>query len=405
MAAEALEGIKVLEYGNFISAPFCGKLFADFGADVIKIEEPVVGDESRQYGPFVGDVPTPETSGLFMYLNTNKRGITLNLRTPTGQHIFKQLLKTTDIFIENNSKLMEEIGLDYAHLKKANKQLIVTSITPYGQTGSYKRRRGYAINCSALGGMSFTIGEPRRQPLTPPLSLGHYQSGIVAAIASTAALLWRKSTYRGYSVDVSEAETWATWHTGILMTSYIMHGLKRSRWGNRTPGFYPYTILPCKDGYVSMIAIQGYQWKKFLELIGNGHIPDWYSSDPRFQDRREMGQKYADELDALLAPWLMAHSKEEIFTLCQEKGIPFTPVRNMAEVVNSPHLEARGYFTEVGRKETGSFKIPGAPFKLSSTPWRIRRAAPLLGEHNEEIYGNLGYNRGGLCELRRTGII
>jgi len=257
-----------------------------------------------------------------------------------------------------------------------------------------------------LGGQSVCAGEPGREPLTPPLSLGHYQSGAAGAVAALAALFARELTGKGQQADISEAQVWATLHTGNQVSAYVMHGLKRMRWGHRTPGVYPYTILPCQDGYVSMIAIQGYQWKRFLELIGDGEVPDWYANDPRFKERREISLKYADEMDALLAPWLMSHTKEEIYSLCREKRIPFAPVKNIKEVVNDSHLEVREYFVEVEHPATGPLKYAGAPYKLSQTPWKVDNPAPLLGEHNEEVYcQRLGYSREELSQLRRGEII
>jgi len=407
MDEKALTGVKVLEYANFIAGPYCGKLLADLGAEVIKIEKPVVGDEARQYGPFPHDLPHPERSGLFLYLNTNKLSITLNTEAATGAKILKELLKESDIFIEDNPPaVMERLGLDYANLEKVNPGIIMVSITPFGQSGPYRDYKGYAINCSALGGQSVCAGEPGREPLTPPLSLGHYQSGAAGAVAALAALFARELTGKGQQADISEAQVWATLHTGNQVSAYVMHGLKRMRWGHRTPGVYPYTILPCQDGYVSMIAIQGYQWKRFLELIGDGEVPDWYANDPRFKERREISLKYADEMDALLAPWLMSHTKEEIYSLCREKRIPFAPVKNIKEVVNDSHLEVREYFVEVEHPATGPLKYAGAPYKLSQTPWKVDNPAPLLGEHNEEVYcQRLGYSRGELSQLRRGEII
>lgn len=407
MDEKALTGVKVLEYANFIAGPYCGKLLADLGAEVIKIEQPVVGDEARQYGPFPDDLPHPERSGLFLYLNTNKLSITLNVEATTGANILKELLKESDIFIEDNPPaVMERLGLDYPNLQKVNPGIIMVSITPFGQSGPYRDYKGYAINCSALGGQSVCAGEPGREPLTPPLSLGHYQSGAAGAVAALAALFARELTGEGQQADISEAQVWATLHTGNQVSAYVMHGLKRMRWGHRTPGVYPYTILPCQDGYVSMIAIQGYQWKRFLELIGDGEVPDWYANDPRFKDRREISLKYADEMDALLAPWLMSHTKEEIYSLCREKRIPFAPVKNIKEVVNDPHLKVREYFVEVEHPATGPLKYPGAPYKLSQTPWKVDKPAPLLGEHNEEVYcQRLGYAREELSRLHRGGVI
>jgi crotonobetainyl-CoA:carnitine CoA-transferase CaiB-like acyl-CoA transferase len=407
MADKALSGLKVLEWADFIAGPYCGKLLADLGAEVVKVEKPGVGDEARQRGPFPDHIPHPEKSGLFLYLNANKLGVTLDVETATGTKIFKQLVKEADILIEDHAPAaMQSLGLDYASLQEVNPALIMVSITAFGQTGPYKDYKGYAINSSALGGQSVCAGEPGREPLTPPMGLGHYQSGAAGATAAMAALFARDLNGKGQQVDISEAQVWATLHTGNQESSFIMHGMKRMRWGHRTPGVYPYTILPCKDGFMSMIAIQGYQWKRFLELMGDGQVPEWYASDPRFQDRRELSLKYADEMDGLLAPWLTAHTKQEIYGLCREKRVPFAPVRNMEEVVNDEHLKVRDYFVEFDHPVVGKVKYPGAPGNFSETPWAIDRPAPLLGEHNEEVYCNrLGYAREDLEELRNAGAI
>ena len=407
MADTALSGLRVLELADFIAGPYCGKLLADLGAEVVKLEKPNTGDEARRHGPFPKDIPDPETSGLFLYLNANKLGATLNVEAATGLKIIKELIRDTDIFVEGNPpKVAEQLGLTYPVLREINPRLIMVSITPYGQTGPYKDYKGYALNCSAVGGQSVCAGEPGREPLTPPLSLGHYQSGAAGAAAAMGAILCRESSAKGQHIDISEAQVWATLHTGNQESSFIMHGMKRMRWGHRTPGVYPYTILPCKDGFMSMIAIQGYQWKRFLELMGGGEVPEWYSKDPRFQDRREISLKHADEMDALLAPWLTSHTKKELYQMCLEKRIPFSPVKNIGEVVEDEHLKVREYFVEIDHPVAGKFKYPGAPGKMSETPWAIERPAPLLGQHNEEIYCHrLGYSTEELTELHRGGII
>lgn len=405
--SKALTGLRILEYADFIAGPYCGKLLGDMGAEVVKIEKPNLGDDSRRHGPFPQDIPHPEKSGLFLYLNANKLGITLNTESTTGVNILRELLRNADILIEDKPPAAkEQSSLSYTHLKKANPRVVVVSITAFGQSGPYKDYKGYAINCSGLGGQSVCAGEPGREPLTPPLSLGHYQSGAAGAAAAMAAVLAREMTGEGQHVDISEAQVWATLHTGNQESAFVMHGMKRMRWGHRTPGVYPYTILPCRDGYMSMIAIQGYQWKRFLELIGDGAVPDWYAGDPRFQDRREISLKYANEMDALLAPWLTSHTKDEIHRLCLERRIPFCPVKNMKDVVNDEHLKVRKYFVDVQHPMAGVLKFPGAPGKLSETPWRIERPAPLLGQHNEEIYCHrLGYSREELTEMHRGGVI
>lgn len=406
MEAKALSGLKVIEYAKCISGPYCTKLLADLGAEVIKVEEPGKGDEARAYGPFSGDVPHPERGGLFLYLNCNKLGITLNVKTSTGHEILQRLLREADVFVTNYPpKIAEELGLDYSRIREIKSKIIATFIAPFGQTGPYRHYNGYAINCSALGGMTLCTGERGREPLTPPLSLGHFQAGAAGAAGTLFALFGERKTGKGQQVDVSEADVWAICHTGHMMAGYVMAGMKRMRWGHRTPGIYPYTILPCKDGYVFMYCPRGSDWKRFLEIIGGGKMPDWYADVPKFSDRRELSLEYADQMDALLAPWLLSHTKKEIYDLCR-KELPIAPINTAAEVLKDEHLTARQYFVETDHEEAGRLKYPGAPYKFSETPWRIERAAPLLGEHNELIYcQRLGFSREELISLRKEGVI
>ena len=403
MAEKALSGLKVVEYGSFVSAPYCAKLMADLGAEVIKVEDAGRGDESRRCGPFPDDIPHLEKSGLFLYLNTNKLGITLDVKVRTGQKIMRELLRDADVFVENNSpKLMADLGLDYEGLKALNPRLIVTSITPYGKTGPYRDYKGYAINTAALGGQSMRTGEPNRAPLSPPLSQSHYQSGAMAAAATFGAVFARMATGLGQQVDIAESEVWATIHLGHGVHLGVFEGRKSIRSGHRTISVYPWCILSCKDGYMCLIAIQGFQWKRFLEAMGS---PEWMA-DPRFRDRIAMAWQYADEVDSLVETWLLDHTKDEVFQICREKQITFAPVRSVAEVAQDPHFEARGYFVEADRRYVGSLKYPGAPYKWSETPWELSRPAPTLGEHNEEIYsGRLGYCGEDLVRLRRAGAI
>jgi len=403
LVQQALEGLKVVEYGSFISAPYCAKLMADLGAEVIKIEEPGTGDESRRYGPFPDNVPHLERSGLFLYLNSNKLGVTLNVRSATGRKILKGLLSQADVFVENcKPGSMAELGLDYEALKEVNPRLIVTSITPFGQTGPYRRYKGYALNTAAFGGQSMRTGEPSRPPLAPALSQSHYQGGSMGAAATMGAVFSRMTTRLGQHVDISEADVWATIHLGHGVHLGVFEGRKSIRSGHRTISVYPWCILPCKDGYMCLIAIQGYQWKRFLEAIGE---PEWMR-DERFRDRIMMAWQYADEVDSLVETWLIDHTKEEIFQMCREGQITFAPVRDIDEVMSNAHFAERGYFVDMDRKYVGTLKYPGAPYQLSETAWRLSKPAPALGEDNEAIYcKRLGYSREDLVQLRRGGII
>ncbi len=408
MNGEIFKGLKVVELADFISGPYCGQLMANFGADLIKIEKPGVGDEARSYGPFPNDTPHLERSGLFLCLNTNKKGVTLDVTKPRGHEIFLDLIKDADVLIENSPpRLMEELKLDYNSLKEVNPNLIVSSLTAFGQTGPYKDYKAEAINVAAVGGFSLTVGSPDREPLTAPLSIGDYQSGAISALGITTALIARNKIGKGQHIDVSGLDIWAGAVTGQLVSAYVFKGMKKCRGGYRIAGsVYPSEVVPCKDGYVWLIAIQGYQWKRFLEVIGGGKVPDWYANDARFKDRREMNLKWADELDAHLLPWLKELTKEEFFTIARKNHLPFTPIRNIADVLSEPHFKERPFFIDIEHPETGTLKYPGAPFRLSKTPWKVKSYAPLLGQHNEEIFcGCLGFSKGDLDLLRDKEVI
>ncbi|MBI2907236.1 MAG: CoA transferase [Chloroflexi bacterium] len=399
MAESALSGLKVVEYGGFMASQ-CGKLLGDMGAEVIKVEEPQ-GDRLREYGPFPGDIPNQEASGLFLFLNTSKLGVTLDLRPETGKEILGKLLAEADVFVHDKSPAAaRRLGLGYRKLSAINRRLIVTAITPFGATGPYKDYKGYDLNILAAGG-GMNSGDPDREPLKHANQQGFIQGGLHAASATLAAVLARELTGRGQIVDISAAAVWFLFQGIMDVPAYFQGRVARRSGFRRANMVYPFQLSQVKDGYMLMIAIRGYQWKRFLEMVGGGQVPDWYASDPRFTDRFEMGRKYADELDERLAPWLMSHTKEKIFALCREGHVPFAPVYTVAEEVDHPHLNQRGFFTEVE-----GLQMPGRPFLMSGTPWRMQRPAPALGEHNEQVYcERLGYSKAELAALRQAGTI
>ena len=405
MTSGVLDDVRVLEIGQGISSCFCGKLFADLGAEVIKVEPPDAGDELRAHGPFPGDVPHPERSGLFLYLNTSKLGVTLDLASPTGRGILRQLLGSADVLVENYAPgALASWGLDVPALLDAFPRLVITSVTPYGQSGPWRDYRGYDINVAAVSGVAAGIGSPDREPLALPLAQTEYQGAIAGAVATLFALFARDMTGRGQHVDVSSADVLATLHVAHSKLPPVLYrDARHARTGHRDPEMpYPQTTLQCKDGYMCLGAPQIQQWARFTQAMGN---PDWVQN-PRYRKRRAMAQEYPDEVDALLAPWLMARTKEEIFTLCREHHVPFAPIRTMDEVASDPHLAERGFFVAAEHPAAGPLTYPGAPYKLSAAGWAIRRPAPLHGEHNEEVYCNrLGYSRGDLCALRRAGVV
>ena len=404
MSSGVLQGVRVIEWGNFVSAPFCGKVLAELGADVIKVEPPRHGDDSRRHGPFPGGLPDPERSGLYLFANIYKRGLTLDLATATGRDFLDRLLGSADVFLENQPRaVLLEQHLDYESLRDKHPGLVVTTISPYGRSGPYKDYAGYDLTANALGGLSFGTGHPRREPLTTPLYQASYLAGLGAAFATVVALLARDASGRGQQVDVAEAQVAGVLLSGYHLPTYIYRGVAGSRAGNRMRlGLFPNCVLPCKDGYVCIDAPQLEQYQRFLALLEN---KEWVN-DPRYRDRRAMSDEYPEEAEALITPWFMAHTKKEILEICLENRIPCVPVRNFDEVLTDPHLSSRDYFQTLDHPNAGRWRYPGPPYRLSATPCRAIRPAPALGQHNAEILcGELRLPVSDLPEMARAGII
>ena len=400
----ALQGVRVVEWGSLVSAPFCGKLLAELGAEVIKVEPPGTGDDGRNSGPFPRGVPHPERSGLFLFANLNKRGVTLNLTDAAGRGLLGRLLESADVFLENQPlELLRQTGLDYASLQVQHPRLVVTSISPYGRSGPYQEYRGYDLTANAMSGLSFGTGHPHREPLTTPMHQASYLAGVGGAFATIVALLGRDLTGRGQLVDVAEAQVIGTLLTGYHLPTYIYRGVAGWRSGNRMRlGLFPNCVLPCQDGYICIDAPQIEQYQRFLALLGE---QDWME-EPRYRDRRAMSDQYPAEAESLIAPWFMQRTREEILQACLANRIPCVPVKTFDEVLADPQLNYRDYFQEVGRVEAGGYRYPGPPYRLSETPCRVVRPAPTLGQHNREILGGeVGISEAELAQLVRGGIV
>jgi crotonobetainyl-CoA:carnitine CoA-transferase CaiB-like acyl-CoA transferase len=402
MAYTLLAGLKVLELGGLISAPYCGKLLADMGAEVMKIEPPATGDPARQYGPFLNDDPHRERSGLFLYLNAQKQGVTLNLATPTGQSILRELVARSDALVHNLPvQDMRRVGLNYEGFSRVNPGLVMASITPFGLTGPYRNYKAYDINLAAAGGICTGLGEEGREPLTFGTPQVGYFAGMAAASSILMALLARDNVGSGQHIDIAEVETMAGVYNGpeALMAVYQWRMTRRT--GHHALDFpYPNCILRCKDGYIFVGAPEGRQWRQLLEVMGS---PEW-SKDPRFRNRTEMNNLYADELDGYLESWLMNYTKAELLDIALEHRIPLAPVRGYDEVSHDPSLA--DLFVDIDRADTGPIAYPGPPYRLVDAEAAPQHPAPYLGQHNEEVYCRvLGYTRQQLAKLYQTGII
>jgi crotonobetainyl-CoA:carnitine CoA-transferase CaiB-like acyl-CoA transferase len=382
----ALDGIRIIELGQAVSAPYCAKLFADYGADVIKVEPPG-GEVARRWGPFPGDEPHPEKSGLYFFLNTNKRGVTLDVGAPRGREILLELLRHADALIENNPpKRMRQWDLDYDTLARANPNLVMISITPFGQTGPYSDWNGCDLNAYHLSGASHRYcGRPGEAPLEHGTFAADFFGAAAAASWGLAAIFGRDRAGGGQHVDVSCAEAIAaTFVGGQNIGGYAQDGIFDRRTGVGMPLGAPATILPCKDGHVWMLALEPDQWNGVSRVMGN---PEWAQLE-MFQDMFVRAQN-AEAIYPLIEQWTMEHGKMEIMERCQAEGAPVTAVFTVAEAAASEHLKQRGYIVEVEHPLLGKVRDLGAPFKLPATPGGPSRPAPLLGQHNDEVYSTL----------------
>jgi crotonobetainyl-CoA:carnitine CoA-transferase CaiB-like acyl-CoA transferase len=399
MSDGALQGVRLLEYGQLVSAPYCAKLLADLGAEVIKIEEPPAGDPARRRGPFPDDIPHPEKSGLFLYVNTNKLGITLDPSTPTGRLIFERLAQQADVLVEDRPPgEMERLGLDYATLSALNPGLIVTSITPFGQTGPYKDYKCHHLNLyHASGHSSFFYVAPKKDNEPPIVGggwVGEYDTGLMAAVATLAALMARLATGEGQHIDISKFDTMVT------LERVAVSGYANNPDPPQLPGMVA-GLLPSQDGHVVIVPAQDHQWDALVQLMGN---PPWAQEE---RCRNEVSRALnRDGIQPLLEEWASQQYKEDLYVRGQELSVPIGPVRNAGEVMQWPQARHRGFFAEIDHPVAGRLEYPTAAYGLSETPWRARRAAPLLGEHNEEIYCHrLGLSPGDLVRLAGAGVI
>jgi crotonobetainyl-CoA:carnitine CoA-transferase CaiB-like acyl-CoA transferase len=404
MALKALQGAKVLEYCTAISGPYCTKLMADLGAEVIHLEPPRTGDDARRSPPFPQDVPHPEKSGLFLFLNTNKLGITLDPQLPRGKEIFQQLVRDVDVLVEDRSpEQMERMGLGYEDLRRINPGLIVASITPFGRSGPFADYSAHSLNISQVSGQGYLL--PLRSPdleRAPTMVGGNcteYDSGQAAAVAILSALYSKGITGKGQLVEVSKQETLLSFQR-VEVVIFANTGEVSTRTGPKSERLIT-MLFPCKDGHVVLVAPLGHQWKALLKLaeIDEESAPG-LSTDP--ERRTENTEVFRD----LIGNWMKKHTKEEIWRRAQALSCPITPMASAEDVVKSEQMNARGFFAETEHPVAGRIKMPARPYHFSKTPCALERAAPVLGEHNQAIYcERLGYDAEALKELQEAGVI
>lgn len=401
----ALEGLTVLELGEFVAAPYCGKLLADMGARVIKIEPPGRGDYARSYGPFENDLPDSERSGLFLFLNTNKESVTLNLDTAAGVRLLHELLTRADVLIVHAQPAqLQRLGLSAAALREQYPRLVATLISPFGQTGPLSDWRGDAMIASHASGAAYinpaegVADLESEPPLKAPGQFADLTSGLIAAIDTMAAVVGQKRSGEGARIDLSEQEALATTvRTELAAFTYEKALPGRIKVRKRSGGM----LYRCKDGYIVMSGTGEGFWPGLVKMMGS---PAW-TQEEWCKDGIARNQNI-ERVNAAITEWTSLHTPEEVETAALAHRVPCSVVRNVGDMTHDEQLAARGFFVTADHPRAGTLTYPGAPYKHSATPWSLRSSAPLLGQHNEAVYcGLLGYQRADLVRMRQAGII
>ena len=398
MPADLLNGFRVLDMGSGISAPWCAKILTDYGAEVIKVETPGSGDLARRMGPFAGDDPNPEKSLTFLYLNTNKKSVTLDPSSVSGRKLLNLLVADADVLVENYPpSVSKELGLDYASLSAVNPRLVVTSIAPFGQTGPYHNYQATDIVTYALSGLMYHSGDSDQPPLRNVLDQSFYVAGANGAAATQIALFARLSSGEGQHVDVSAAECLGA-HLVQPLPYYNYMGAVKGRRPVRGAGFEE--LMPARDGYVAP-SVQGSRpWEVIANLIGLEELLDEKFSTGAGR------VAHGEELKELLTKGLAQWDRMPLFLASGEARLVFGMAQDAGDLVNCPHLEARDFFVEVDHPVVGQAKYPGMAVRLPGEPLTASQPAPLLGQHNSKIFvQELGYSAEDLVSLRQVGVI
>ncbi len=394
--AGALEDITVLDLSRVLVGPFCSMMLADMGADVIKVEEPGVGDETRTWGPpFVAGEAT-----YFLSINRNKRSITVNLRVAAGREIIYRLADRADIVLENfRPGVAKKLQVDHDTLRARNQRLIYTSFSAFGQTGPYAERPGYDLVLQAMGGIMSLTGYPDRPPVKMGVAISDLAAGMFGAYAIVSALHARTRTGSGQYIDVAlldgQIALLTAWASNFFAT-----GKAPGRYGSGHPQIVPYQAFPTETIEIIVCVTNEKFWGLLCDLLD---IPDM-KDDPRYRTNPDRVQN-RDSLLPVLEAKFLTRTGEEWLERLQTAGIPCAPINTVDRALGDPQVQARGMVAEVNHPKAGRLRLPGPPFKLSDTPATVRSAPPLLGQHTDEILAKIGYSPVEVQSLRQAGVV
>ncbi|HWR29720.1 MAG TPA: CoA transferase [Negativicutes bacterium] len=370
-----LEGLRVLDLSRVLAGPYCTMMLADYGADIVKIEPPKVGDDSRAYGPFIG-----KESAYFMSLNRNKRSMTLNFKKQAECDLFKEIIKYADVVVENyRPGTMEKFGLGYDVLKTINPKIIYASCSGFGHTGPYQFKPAYDIIVQAMGGIMSITGSEDGEPTRVGASVGDIIAGMFTAYGVMMALYHREKTGEGQSVDVGMLDC----QVAILenaIARYVTSGNIPVPMGNRHPSITPFSAFTAKDGHIIVGAGNERLWIKLCNILGKSEL----LQDPRF-DTNSNRTAHVKELSAILNEVFKHKTINEWLEVLEKAELPCAPINTVETIVNDPQIKARNMIVEVEHPVAGHLKMAGVPIKMSATPGAVERPAPLLGQHTAEL--------------------
>lgn len=391
----ALKGIRVLDLSRVLAGPFSTMMLADMGAEVIKIEVPVKGDDSRNFGPFVNG-----ESGYYMNINRNKKGITLNLKGK-GKELFLNMVKEADMVVENyRPGVMEKLGIGYEELKKVNPQIIYGCVSGFGHTGPYTLRPGYDVIGQASSGIMSVTGWPDGGPTRIGTAMADSLAGYSLTIGLLAALQYRNQTGIGQKVDIGMMDSCIA-SLQIIYPIYTMGGRMPDRIGNRYESNYPTDTFKTKDGMIVIGAANDKLWQKLCEVMEQPEL----GFDEKYDKNPKRVERYP-EIKVIIEAWTSQFNSKDVVDKLVAAGVPTSPINNLAQVVEDPHAQAREMFVHVEHPVAGDTLLNGSQFKMSETNPVIDTPSPLLGQHNVEVYQDLlNLSEEEVEELKEQGVI